>query len=223
MIITWAMIMAASVLAITWFALLPVLLPANGETSFENLLSPWVAKPGGWSVNPLTAFHGFTQEGGPSKAAAVLATAVGCITVFVLGLAGTGIPLRKSLPAVSAVTVLAVLAWLASTQTTIKSLTTLFMSTLLCATAEAGVCLAATADAYLDAVVRYPPEHIERDALADVKEDGACASVKENDDLVVILVGPWSSVKHYYSCSSHLHYSHHHYYHNSHYHYYKHN
>ena len=118
----WAMIMAAGLLAITWFALLPVLLPATGETSFENLLSPWVAKPGGWSVYPLTAFHGFTQEGGPSKAAAVLATAVGCITVFVLGLAGTGIPLRKSLPAVSAVTVLAVLAWLASTQTTIKSL-----------------------------------------------------------------------------------------------------
>ena len=64
----WAMIMAASVLAITWFALLPVLLPATGETSFENLLSPWVAKPGGWSVNPITAFHGFTQEDGPSKA-----------------------------------------------------------------------------------------------------------------------------------------------------------
>ena len=78
----WAMIMAASVLAITWFALLPVLLPATGETSFENLLSPWVAKPGGWSANPLTAFHGLTQEGGPSKAAAVLATAVGCITCF---------------------------------------------------------------------------------------------------------------------------------------------
>ena len=55
----WAMIMAAGVLAITWFALQPVLLPATGETSFENLLSPWVAKPGGWSVNPLTAFRWF--------------------------------------------------------------------------------------------------------------------------------------------------------------------
>ena len=118
----WAMIMAAGLLAITWFALLPVLLPANGETSFENLLSQWVAKPGSWTINPLAAFHGLTQEGGPSKAAAVLATAVGCITVLVLGLAGTGIPLRKSLPSVTTVTLLAVLAWLASTQTTIKSL-----------------------------------------------------------------------------------------------------
>ena len=118
----WAMIMAAGLLAVTWFALLPLLLPTTGETSFENLLSPWVAKPGSWSANPLTAFHGFTQEGGPSKAAAVLATAVGCIVVFVLGIAGTGIPLRKSLPAVTTVTLLAVLAWLASTQTTIKSL-----------------------------------------------------------------------------------------------------
>ena len=87
-----------------------MLLPATGETLFENLLSPWVAKPGGWSVNPLIAFHGLTQEGGPSKAAAVLATAVGCITVFVFGLAGTGVPIRKSLPAVSTVTALAVLA-----------------------------------------------------------------------------------------------------------------
>ena len=33
-----------------------------------------------------------------------------------------GIPLRKSLPAVTTVTLLAALAWLASTQTTIKSL-----------------------------------------------------------------------------------------------------
>ncbi|MBT4159112.1 MAG: hypothetical protein HOD99_09770, partial [Planctomycetaceae bacterium] len=28
----WAIIMAAGLLAITWFALLPVLLPATGET-----------------------------------------------------------------------------------------------------------------------------------------------------------------------------------------------
>ena len=81
----WAMIMAASVLAITWFALLPVLLPATGETSFENLLSPWVAKPGSWTTNPLAALKGSTQEAGPPRGLAILVTAVGCIVVFVLG------------------------------------------------------------------------------------------------------------------------------------------
>ena len=41
----WAMIMAAGMLVIAWFALQPAILPATGETSFENLLAPWVAKP----------------------------------------------------------------------------------------------------------------------------------------------------------------------------------
>ena len=118
----WAMIMAAGLLVITWFALQPVLVPTTGETSFENLLAPWVAKPGSWTTNPLTALEGSTQEAGPPTGFAILVTAVGCIAVFVLGLTGTGIPLRKSLPAVTTVTLLAVLAWLASTQTTIKSL-----------------------------------------------------------------------------------------------------
>jgi len=53
---------------------------------------------------------------------AVAATAAGCLVVFVLALAGTGVPIRKSLPGVAMVTLLAVLAWLASTQATIKSL-----------------------------------------------------------------------------------------------------
>lgn len=118
----WAMIMAAGLLIITWFALQPVLDSVTGETAFENLLAPWVAKPGSWTTNPLAAFDGSTQEVGPPTGFAVLATAVGCIGVFVLGLAGTGIPLRKSLPSVATLTLLAVLAWLASTQTTIKSL-----------------------------------------------------------------------------------------------------
>ena len=63
----WAMIMAAGLLVITWLALQPVLIPATGETSFENLLAPWVAKPGSWSANPLVAFDGMTHEAGPSK------------------------------------------------------------------------------------------------------------------------------------------------------------
>ena len=100
----WAMIMAAGLLVIAWFALQPVVTPLTGETLFENMLSPWVAKPGSWSINPLVAFDGVIQGAGPSKGFAVLATAVGCITVFVFGLAGTGIPLRKSLPSVTTVT-----------------------------------------------------------------------------------------------------------------------
>lgn len=118
----WAIIMAAGLLVIAWFALQPVVTPLTGKTLFENMLSSWVAKPGSWSINPLVAFDGVIQEAGPSKGFAVLATAVGCITVFIIGIAGTGIPLRKSLPSVTTVTLLAVLAWLMSTQTTIKSL-----------------------------------------------------------------------------------------------------
>ena len=119
---TWAMIMAAGLLVIVWCALQPVLTLPTGETSFENLLAPWVAKPGSWSTDIRAAFDGITATGGPSQGVAVLATAAGCITVFVLALAGTGVRLQKSLPAVTVVTTLAVLAWLASTQTTIKSL-----------------------------------------------------------------------------------------------------
>ena len=116
------MIMAVGLLVIAWFALQPVLIPTTGETSFENMLTPWVAKPGSWTMNPLAALEGPTQEAGPPTGFAILATVVGCITIFVIGLAGTGIPIRKSLPAVATVTLLAVLAWLASTQTIIKSL-----------------------------------------------------------------------------------------------------
>ena len=118
----WAMIMAVGLLVIAWFALQPVLIPTTGETSFENMLTPWVAKPGSWTTNPLAALEGPTQEAGPPTGFAILATVAGCITIFVIGLAGTGIPIRKSLPAVATVTLLAVLAWLASTQTIIKSL-----------------------------------------------------------------------------------------------------
>ena len=54
----WAMIMAAGLLIITWLALQPVFVPSTGEASFENLLAPWVAKPGSWTTNPLVALEG---------------------------------------------------------------------------------------------------------------------------------------------------------------------
>ena len=122
----WAMIMAAMLLGGAWLALQPaggaVLAAASGEASYENLLTPWVAKPGSWTSNPLAAFSGTTSEGGPAKALAVAATAGGCVVVFVLALAGMGVPVRTSLPGVTLVSLLAVLAWLVSTQVTIKSL-----------------------------------------------------------------------------------------------------
>lgn len=123
----WAMAMAAVLLVVAWMCLLP---PGNGQagegavvdSAYENLLAPWVVKPGGWTADPLKAFAGVTQDGGPAKGLAVAATAAGCIVVFVLALAGIGVPMRKSLPGVAVVTLLAVLAWLVSTQATIKSL-----------------------------------------------------------------------------------------------------
>lgn len=121
----WAMAMAAVVLGIAWLCLQPVGAgpgAAAADGSYENLLTPWVAKPGGWTTNPLKAFDGTTQDGGPAKGLAVAATAAGCVVVFVLALAGMGVPVSKSVPGVAVVAVLAVLAWLAGTQATIKSL-----------------------------------------------------------------------------------------------------
>ena len=128
----WAMIMAAVLLLVAWIALQPVnhsatqptisSTPAVKNSAYKNVLKPWVAKPGSWMANPLQAFDGKTEEGGPNKALAMAATATGCVVIFVIALAGMGVPIRKSLPGVTLVAVLAVLAWLASTQTTIKSL-----------------------------------------------------------------------------------------------------
>ena len=123
----WAMVMAAALLVIAWMCLQPPGLGRAGEgvvvdEGYVNLLTPWVVKPGGWTADPLKAFAGVAQDGGPAKGLAVAATAAGCLLVFVLALAGTGVPMRKSLPGLAVVTLLAVLAWLASTQATIKSL-----------------------------------------------------------------------------------------------------
>ena len=128
----WAMLMAAVLLAVALFAIQPVRqtvpppatspLQAAEGLPYENWLNPWVAKPKSWDTNPLQAFAGNTQEGGPTTALAMASTAAGCVVVFVIALAGMGVPVRKSLPGVTLVAVLAVLAWLTSTQTTIKSL-----------------------------------------------------------------------------------------------------
>ncbi|NBP89027.1 MAG: putative sulfate exporter family transporter [Planctomycetia bacterium] len=128
----WAMLMAAVLLAVALMAIQPVRQtappPATSSSqapeglTYENWLKPWVAKPKSWDTNPLQAFAGNTQEGGPTTALAMASTAAGCVVVFVIALAGMGVPVRKSLPGVMLVAALAVLAWLTSTQTTIKSL-----------------------------------------------------------------------------------------------------
>jgi len=128
----WAMLVAAVLLAVALLAIQPVRQTAPPPATsppqaaeglaYENWLKPWVAKPKSWDTNPLQAFAGNTQEGGPTTALAMASTAAGCVVVFVIALAGMGVPVRKSLPGVTLVAALAVLAWLTSTQTTIKSL-----------------------------------------------------------------------------------------------------
>jgi len=108
----WAMVIAAVLLAVAWWCVSPA----------GNVLDAWVAKPGGWSFDPREAFEGPTAEDGPSRGLAVAATACGCVAVFAVALAGTGVPLSRSLLPVAVITGMAVLAWLVSTQTVIKGL-----------------------------------------------------------------------------------------------------
>ncbi|MFM1903605.1 MAG: hypothetical protein RLZZ440_1505 [Planctomycetota bacterium] len=121
-----AMLMAAALLVAAWWANLPAEQNPSPESTaapaVSNLLTPWIAKPGGWTTNPLAAFQGSSGPGGPPLLAAVGVTAVGCVAVFSLALAGVGVPLARSVPALLGVTSLAVLAWLASSQAAIKSL-----------------------------------------------------------------------------------------------------
>lgn len=122
---TWAMIIAAIMLLVAWWANVAVPNlepPTEAATAYENLLSPWVVKPGGWESNPLDAFAGGGGESAPSKAVAVMATAAGCVLVFAVALAGVGVPLSRSVPALCGVVLLSLVAWLASTQAMIKSL-----------------------------------------------------------------------------------------------------
>jgi uncharacterized membrane protein YadS len=122
----WAMILAALLLLASWWANVPAATDAAGESaaavSYENALTPWITKPGGWKTNPLDAFSGTPSDGGPSMAVALVATVAGCVVVFAVALAGVGVPLTRSVPGLLGVTLLAVLAWLASSQAAIKSL-----------------------------------------------------------------------------------------------------
>jgi uncharacterized membrane protein YadS len=125
----WAMLIAAVLLVAAWWAnvaVTPSEPSADGAeaavTEYENLLGPWITKPGSWETNPLDAFAGVSGDGGPSKAAAVVATSIGCVVVFALALAGVGVPVSRSVPALCGVTMLAVAAWLASTQVGVKKL-----------------------------------------------------------------------------------------------------
>ena len=120
----WAMVVVAGLLAVAWWCTLPAgdATKAENRPSFTNLLTPWLATPGGWSTDPSRGFAGTTAPDGPTRAAAVAVTAAGCVAVFAIALAGVGVPLTRSVPALAGVTALAMLAWLVSGQAFIKSL-----------------------------------------------------------------------------------------------------
>jgi uncharacterized membrane protein YadS len=120
----WAMVVAAGLLAGAWWCTLPAGAPKTAESrpSFINLLTPWLATPGGWSTDPSRGFVSATGPGGPTRATAVAVTATGCVAVFAIALAGVGVPLSRSVPALAGVTALATLAWLVSGQEFIRSL-----------------------------------------------------------------------------------------------------
>ncbi len=120
----WAMLVAAGLLAVAWWCTVPAGDPTKAESrpSFTNMLTPWLATPGGWSTDPSRGFAGTTAPDGPTRAAAVAVTAAGCVAVFAIALSGVGVPLTRSVPALAGVTALATLAWLVSRQEMIKNL-----------------------------------------------------------------------------------------------------
>lgn len=120
----WAMLVAAGLLAAAWWCTVPVT-AATAEPAtpaFRNLLTPWLATPGGWSADPSQAFGGTTEAGGPSRLLAVAVTVLGCVIVLAVALAGVGVSPARSLPAVVVVVAVATLAWLFSGQDVIKRL-----------------------------------------------------------------------------------------------------
>jgi uncharacterized membrane protein YadS len=120
----WAMLVAAGLLAVAWWCTVPAGDPTKAESrpSFTNMLTPWLATPGGWSTDPSRGFAGTTAPDGPTRAAAVAVTAAGCVAVFAIALSGVGVPLTRSVPALAGVTALATLAWHVSRQEMIKNL-----------------------------------------------------------------------------------------------------
>lgn len=118
----WAMLVAAGLLAAAWWCTVPAATSQPGPPAFRNLLTPWLATPGGWSADPAQAFIGTTAAGGPSRLLAVAVTVLGCAAVLAIALAGVGVSPARSLPAVGFLVVLAAAAWLVSGQELIKKL-----------------------------------------------------------------------------------------------------
>lgn len=120
----WAMLVATGLLAASWWCTVPmVTTPAeSGKLAFRNLLTPWLATPASWSTDPFQAFGGVTEPGGPGRATAVALTMAGCIVVLVIALAGVGVPLARSLPAIVTIVVLATFAWTVNAQQLNKQL-----------------------------------------------------------------------------------------------------
>lgn len=119
----WAMLVAAGLLAAAWWCTVPVEpTPDVAKPAFRNLLTPWLATPGSWSIDPSQAFTGGRETGGPRRAVAVAVTMAGCGTVLLVALAGVGVSPGRSAPAVIGLVVLAMLAWLVSGQDVIKKL-----------------------------------------------------------------------------------------------------
>ncbi len=120
----WAMLVAAGLLAAAWWCTVPLsgATAEPGQPAFRNLLTPWLATPGGWSTDPFRAFSGPSEPGGPSRAAAVAVTMAGCTLVLAVALAGVGVPPARSVPAVVGLVALATLAWLVNGQSLNKLL-----------------------------------------------------------------------------------------------------
>jgi len=122
----WAMLVAAGLLAAAWWTTVPVpgttSPPPGAAASFVNRLTPWIATPAPWQADPRAAFAGTTAPAGPSRAVAVAMTALGCVVVFAVALAGVGVPVAHSVPGLVGVAALGVLAWLAAGQAFVKHL-----------------------------------------------------------------------------------------------------
>jgi uncharacterized membrane protein YdcZ (DUF606 family) len=118
------MLVATGLLAAAWWCTVPIsgATAEPGQPAFRNLLTPWLATPGGWSIDPFRAFSGPTESGGPSRASAVALTMAGCVLVLTVALAGVGVPPARSVPAVVGLVALATLAWLVNGQSLNKLL-----------------------------------------------------------------------------------------------------
>jgi uncharacterized integral membrane protein (TIGR00698 family) len=123
----WAMLVAASLLTTAWWTTGPAIrteAPDDPPVCVSRLAA-WVATPGPWRLDPRQAFtgpQGAERDGRPSTAVALVATVVGCVAIFAVALAGTGSAVGRSVPALTALALLALLAWLVSSQEVVRRL-----------------------------------------------------------------------------------------------------